>query len=75
MPRKHKPGDLVTVRVLSVEPGLMRVDLEGTKLRLEMPMKPMSRKRVKAQIEKITATWNRHYGNTFEFRLDKLVES
>jgi hypothetical protein len=39
-PESDSPGDLLTMRVLSVEPGLMRVDLDGIKLRLEMPMKP-----------------------------------
>jgi hypothetical protein len=73
MPQKLKAGDLLRMRVLSVEPGLIRVDFDGIKLGLEMPVKPMNRKRLKAQIEKITRTWEKHYGKRVNFRLGKAL--
>jgi hypothetical protein len=74
MPKRYKPGDILTARVVAVELGFMRVDLDGTKLDLEMPVKPMSRKMPTAQIQKITRTWGKHYGVNVNFRLGKLVE-
>jgi hypothetical protein len=38
---RHKPGDLLTMKVLAVEPGLMRVEFDGRQFEIEMPIKPM----------------------------------
>jgi hypothetical protein len=75
MAKRYKPGDIVTMRVLSVEPSLMVVNLDGIRMELAMPDRPMTHKQLKAQMEKIAATWKKHYGKTVEFQVSKLVQS
>lgn len=71
MAKRYKPGDIVTARVVAVEPGFMLINLDGIRMEFAMPVRRMTHKQLTAQCRKITRTWEKHYGVTVKFPIPK----